>query len=174
MSKWLGAFPASGEHAGPWDVCRLRSQDLTSQPRRTRLLVRGHRSGWGMGILPPTPRWPQWAGRPSGYTVAIVSRCEKECLNWKHFFLKTLFYGLHFLVKEVVWEMQFLWWEGLYSKFLIMWGKIHVGRALEIRKYEGMRFVILICKIYRILICMVYVPWLNGKTVYFAYEQWYN
>lgn len=37
-----------------------------------------------------------------------------------------------------------------------------------------MRFVILICKIYRILICMVYVLWLNGKTVYFAYEQWYN
>lgn len=32
---------------------------------------------------------------------------------------------------------------GLCSKFLTMWGKIHVGKALVIWKYEGMRFIIL-------------------------------
>lgn len=55
----LGAFPAPRNTQAP-EMCEALPCDLTSQPRRTRLLVRGHRGGWGMGILPPTPPWPQW------------------------------------------------------------------------------------------------------------------
>ena len=81
-----GCFSSLRGTHRPWDVHRLCSQDLTSQPRRTGLLVRGHRGGWGMGILPPTLPWPQWAGRPSGYTVVKVFRREKVS-KLKHFFM---------------------------------------------------------------------------------------
>lgn len=43
LNDWV--LSSLREPQAPEDVRRLCSQDLTSQPRRTRLLVRGHRGG---------------------------------------------------------------------------------------------------------------------------------
>lgn len=90
--------------------------------------------GWGY-FLPPYRDLSELEGHQGIQWSKFPGM--KKCLNWNTF-LWAPFLGERNSLGDAV-----LWWEGLYSKFLITWGKIHVGRTLEIRKYEGTRFAVL-------------------------------